>query len=329
MAAKKQLKKPAPGATKVNKNAKPKEVAPRIENDEEYRCSCCGHKYKKQESNFNVSKSPIYNGNNGYMTICKRCVAQLYEQYVTFYSYDEDAAAERICQMTDMYFDDVAWGASRKISADRNRMSVYVSKLNLNQSASKGTTYSDTLVRRWEAQVENAENINQVKDNEDIDVDIETVHRFGLGFTDGEYGALQAEYDSWVQKYGVPMDKRQEELYTTICYLKLNLQKSVQNDASGVGSLANSYRGFIEAATTEIEDRQKKAEAEIETNPLGVWIREIEQYTPAEFYQDKKLYADFDSLREYITRFMTRPLKNLLTGSKDMDKEFNLSDSEE
>ena len=34
-------------------------------------------------------------------------------------------------------------------------------------------------------------------------------------------------------------------------------------------------------------------------------------------------------LKEYIERFMTRPLRNLLTGSKELDKEFSLSDSEE
>ena len=46
-------------------------------------------------------------------------------------------------------------------------------------------------------------------------------------------------------------------------------------------------------------------------------------------YKDKKLFADFDKLREYIDRFMTRPLRNLLTGSKELDKEFSLSDTEE
>ena len=85
---------------------------------------------------------------------------------------------------------------------------------------------------------------------------------------------------------------------------------------------------MIEAATTEIEDRKRKVEAEMELKPLGVLYRDIEQFTPAEFYKDKKLYKDFDYLKEYIERFMKRPLKNLLTGSKELDKEFNLSETE-
>ena len=83
------------------------------------------------------------------------------------------------------------------------------------------------------------------------------------------------------------------------------------------------------AFITEIEDRKKKAEAEKQLSPLGEMIRDIEEFCPAEYYKDKKLYADFDHLKEYIERFMTRPLRNLLTGSKELDKEFSLSDSEE
>ena len=48
MAVKKQLMKKT-SAPKVNKNAKPGAIEPRIESDEEYRCVTCGHKYKKQE----------------------------------------------------------------------------------------------------------------------------------------------------------------------------------------------------------------------------------------------------------------------------------------
>lgn len=332
MAAKKQLMK-KPSAPKVNKNAKPSEVEPRIDNDEEYRCTCCGHKYKKQETNFGSSKSPLFKGNNGYLSICRHCIATLYDQYIPFYDNDEDAAMERICQITDMYFDPDIWAMSRKISTSkdgrsRNRVSTYISKLNLKQSDGCNT-YSDTLIRRWEAEVENAETVQEAAKNDDIAVSVETMRRFGMGFSDGDYDVMQSEYDSWIEKMGEPMDKRQEELYVTMCYMKLNFQKSIQAGSAGIGALANAYKAFIEAATTEIEDRKKKAEAEMELKPIGMLFRDIEEYCPAEYYKDKKLYADFDHLKEYISRFMARPLVNLLTGSKEMDKEFNLSGSEE
>lgn len=442
MATKKNLKRAV--TPKVNSYAKPKVSDTKIDDSEEYRCSCCGHKYKKQEGNYIRSKSPVYKGNNGYMSVCKYCLSQLYDDYIDFYNRDEEMAAERICQIVDMYFDENAWAASRKNSNKRTRMGTYVSVLNLSQCA--GTTYSDTLIKRWEKQEEDekaeeerlkqkeeeevrakAEEIEHIKEelktememrlqdeeeelksemgrrlldedealkldyerrfrereeelraemevrfqerSEELENDFqlrlqkeeealraaltpeptpeepkssdykpeveenkvpeEVIRRFGIGFTEGEYDALQAEYDSWVEKYGIPIDKRQQELYISICYLKLNFQRSVQSNNAGIGSLANSYKSYIEGATTEIEDRKRKEEAQIEVDPLGVMIRDIERFTPAEFYKDKKLYADFDKLKEYINRFMTRPLRNLLTGSKEMDSEFNLSGDEE
>lgn len=331
MAAKRQLKKPI--TPKVNKDAKPSEIEPRVVSDEEYRCTCCGHKFKRQERNFNRSKSPIYKGNNGYLSICQNCVAELYEQYVKFYDNDEDAAAERICQITDMYFDPDVWAMSRKISESRNgrsrnRISTYVSKLNLNQ-VDGCTTYSDTLVKRWEAGVENADTVADVEANDDITVPADVVRRFGTGFDAGDYDSMQYEYQNWVERYGEPIDKRQEELYISICYMKLNLQKLLQKGDANIGTAANNYKSQIEAATTEIEDRKKKAEADKQLSPLGEMIRDIEEFCPAEYYKNKGLYADYDHLREYIDRFMTRPLRNLLTGSKELDKEFSLSSSEE
>lgn len=330
MAAKKQLMKPA---TKVVKEAKPSEVEPRVVSDEEYRCTCCGHKYKKQETNFNRSKSPIYKGNNGYLSICRNCIAELYEQYVKFYDGDEDAAAERICQITDMYFDPNLWASSRKISESRNgksrnRISTYVSKLNLVREDGV-TTYSDTLVKRWESDVKNPEAKAEEQQPDEKQIPDDVVRRFGTGFNPEDYDSMQYEYQNWVDRYGEPIDKRQEELYVSICYIKLNLQKMLQKGDANIGSVASNYRSQIEAATTEIEDRKKKAEDAKKLSPVGEMIRDIEDYCPAEYYRDKKRHVDFDHMGEYIERFMTRPLRNLLTGSKELDKEFNLSGSEE
>lgn len=331
MAAKKPLIKAEP-AKKVNKNAKPDLVEQSVVSDEEYRCTCCGHKYKKQETNFNRSKSPIFAGNNGYLSICCNCVAKLYEGFVKFYDGDEDAAAERICQITDMYFNPEIWAMSRKISESRrgksrNRISTYVSRLNLTQ-ADRATTYSDTLIRRWEANVENAETVAEVEQNPDIKTSPEAVRKYGTGFTAGDYDSLEYEYQNWVTENGKPMDKRQEELYISACYLKLNIQKLLQKGDANIGPAIANYKAQIEAVTTEIEDRKKKAE-EKQVDPVGLMIRDIEEFAPADYYKDKKLYKDYDHLLDYFKRHILRPLRNLLTGSKELDKEFSLSDTEE
>ena len=55
----------------------------------------------------------------------------------------------------------------------------------------------------------------------------------------------------------------------------------------------------------------------------------ISDYTPEEFYKDKKLYADWDNIGEYIDRYITRPMINLETGSETRDKEYFVPDGDD
>lgn len=335
----KRTLKPQP-PKKVDANLIPDRILAPEEIHEEFRCVCCGHKYKRQKNYFSVTKSPVFAGNNGYLPICKSCIGQLFDKYTDFFGGDEEQALERMCQLTDMYVDETAWVYSRKAGADANRMSDYMARLNIVPEA-RGKTYSDTIVKRFEeseeqkaaAEAKAAEEerlLKTVEGRVESGVDEEVVRRFGPGFDSGDYDVMQYEYNTWVDQCGSPIDKRQEELYVTICGLKLNLQKSIQSNANNIGTVANSYKSFIEAATTEIEDRKKKAEAEAANNykPLGVMIRDIENYTPAEFYKDKKLYRDADGIKQYIERHLLRPLRNLLTGSRELDKEYRLDDGD-
>lgn len=59
---------------------------------------------------------------------------------------------------------------------------------------------------------------------------------------------------------------------------------------------------------------------------LGVTLAVISQYTPEEYYKDKKLYKDFDGIGEYFQRFVLRPLKNLVLGTTERDKEYCVKD---
>ena len=60
----------------------------------------------------------------------------------------------------------------------------------------------------------------------------------------------------------------------------------------------------------------------------GLWIADIEKYKPAEYFKDKSIYEDYDGILDYIKRFVFRPLKNLLTGTREFDKEFNIKGNE-
>jgi hypothetical protein len=52
---------------------------------------------------------------------------------------------------------------------------------------------------------------------------------------------------------------------------------------------------------------------------FGEWIKEIEDTSPAEWVDNQKKFKDIDGLQGYIKKYIIRPLKNFVTGSRDFD----------
>ena len=93
-------------------------------------------------------------------------------------------------------------------------------------------------------------------------------------------------------------------------------------DAKEYSTLVEQYsKTFKQAGLRTIEEKDNSAD-----ECLGVTLATISQYTPEEYYKDKGLYKDFDKIGEYFTRFVKRPLKNLMTGSTDRDEEYYVKD---
>ena len=55
-------------------------------------------------------------------------------------------------------------------------------------------------------------------------------------------------------------------------------------------------------------------------------MERISQYTPEEYYKDKKLYKDFDGIGSYFERFVRRPIINLQFNRNERDYEFCVKD---
>ena len=88
--------------------------------------------------------------------------------------------------------------------------------------------------------------------------------------------------------------------------------------------LTESYRKtFTQAGLKTVKDTNT-----IEEFTVGVTAETIEKYTPAEYYKNKSLYKDHDNIGDYINRFLLRPLRNLMQGTKDRDVEFFVKDEE-
>ena len=281
-----------------------------------FKCCACGRRFVKQKGNFYHNHSVFFEGNNGFLPICCKCLESFLAQY-TEKLHSQDEALKRIAMHWDFYVSDSLLGA-KKVSSTHTRLSEYVSHCNL--VGNLGKTYDIYLDETIDRGIQSEEQLEHMRENGDIDTTDASIKRWGLGFSATDYKTLDEHY-KMLKKYNPNCENNQEIFIKDLCTTKLQQQKALQkNDFDTYDKASKSYREtFKVAGLRMIEDTDNSAE-----ETLGVTLATISQYTPEEYYKDKKLYKDFDGIGEYIERFMLRPLRNIQFGTKDRDKHYHI-----
>lgn len=295
----------------------PKQYNPK---EHQFKCSCCGAGFNSQKNNFQKSNSPLFQANDGYLPWCKACTDKYMILLTAFYSGNEEHAIEHFCQQADWVYDIEPLKCAREISSDRSRISSYAAKKNLNVGNRK--TYLDTLKHNQEQkEYEVITTREQLKD-EETRIKGAAIDRFGVGFTEMDYRLMDDHY-KMLKKQNPNCDANQEIFIKSLCSLSMLQAKALQDgDSDKYVKLTEQYsKTFTKAGLKTIQEVDNSAD-----ECLGVTLATISQFTPEEYYKDRGLYKDFDKIGEYFTRFVKRPLKNLMTGSTDRDHEYYVKD---
>jgi hypothetical protein len=321
-----KTKKSLNETTKVDDSVKIDKLKPKEEDEKKYYCTACGKPYKVQKSNFSVTQSPLFAANNGFITICNHCRDNYFGKLIDLYMGNEEKAIDRVCQIFDWYYDDWAVSATRKISADRSRIGAYPSKLNLSQSANKGTTYLDTIKERANNSISSVEEAEKLKADGILNASMAAVERWGVGcFSDADYKILDDHY-KMLKKQNPNCDSNQEIFIKDLCYTKLQQMNAMKEKRTDdFKTFTQLYRETFKQAGLKTVQETDASNDEV----LGVTLAVISQYTPEEYYKDQKLYKDHDGIGDYFKRFILRPILNLMTGSKDRDEEYCVKDGDD
>lgn len=289
------------------------------EKKRKYYCSCCGHEYDKLSGNFSPTNFPIFK-DTGFYPACKKCMDQFFKEMTTVYSGNEEQAIKYICQMMGVYFNGSPLGASKKISQHRSRLSTYISKVQINPWI--GKTYIDTLKDEFEASSKTIRTPEDAEEITEYKLTPKMIKFWGSGYASNVYPILQGYYDELLKLCETKPDVKKQKMMKNLCLLEYQMQVNIQA-GKDIGTLSNSYKAMFEAAELKVEN------ADTSNDSFGKWIMDIEKYSPAEYYQDKKKYHDFFGIIEYIERFMFRPLKNLIFGEKVKEKEYWINDEDD
>lgn len=289
-----------------------------------FKCSACGNGFTTQNGNFQKSNDVLFQCNNGYLPWCKECTDSYVSQMTALYSNNEEIAMQDFCQRAGWNYDLNALTASMETyngHRSRSRISHYAAKKNLNCGGRK--TYIDTLKFNYENRRD--EVIENPNDIEDLDTQYKLTSKmikfWGSGYEPKVYPTLQGYYDELLKLCSEKPDVKKQKMMKNLCLLEYQMQVNIQA-GKDIGTLSNSYKAMFEAAELKTEN------ADISNDAFGKWVMDIEKYSPAEYYQDKNKYHDFFGIVEYIERFMFRPLKNLIFGTKEKEKEYWVNDED-
>lgn len=288
------------------------------DNNEMCICYQCGDTLLP--SQFYKSYSGLYAG-TGHLPICKSCFEQKFKIYKEEYQSSKQAF-KRLCMAYDLYYNDDMFDSC---DDDDTLIGKYFRKLNMKQC--NGKTF-DTTIKEGFDFFENKVAPKQTVVEEDDDaepIDPADIEKWGAGLEPTDYDILNSHY-RLLSNSNPKCDGNAEIFIIDLCYTKMQQMKAVRESrVDDYKKLTESYiKSFTQAGLKTVKDTNA-----MEDFTIGVSAETIEKYTPAEYYKNRSLYKDHDNIGDYITRFLLRPLRNLMQGTKDRDAEFFVKDEEE
>ena len=289
----------------------------KIKTVKRYRCCRCGE-LLEEEGNFYKVASPLYEA-LGHLPICKTCFENQFLYFRDMHGNNEKAL-KRMCMLFDIYYDDTLYNTVKNTGS--KMIGNYIKKLNMVSFKTK--TFDNSILNGFEFNVLTEEELEELKTKEKRVKQVD-INKWGMGFTADDYDVLNSHY-KYLKTANPNCDSNQEIFINDLCYTKMMQQRAVRDGkVDDYNKLTESYRkSFQQAGLKTVQDNTTSEDFGFAVNG-----EIIERTSPAEFYKNQKLYKDYDGLGDYINRMFLRPLKNLMTGSKDEDPEFRVKDEDE
>lgn len=276
-----------------------------------------------EATNLNIDTS-------GKLSVCRDCCNELYHKYFSIYN-NLEIALDLTCRDLDIVYDEDALIQTQShidklLSNGKNANAVFgyykskLSSLNKNNTGMESFRYKDSP--KFKNAINNLEihNENQNNDNCDNVIYFSNEDRYELGlfwgdgFTDNQLQYLVNELENWKQTH--KCDNRAElTLLKEICIKLLQirdkraLKESVSNDLKELQDLMKT--ASVDPAKANVASAGKSHEC------FGLWVKDIEQFTPAEWFEDQEKYTDMDGFGKYIKNYITRPIENFLAGTRN------------
>ena len=263
-------------------------------------------------SEFYTATNPMID-KNGLMSICKNHCNEIFDNYFAIYN-NFEVSLKLTCQDLDVrYSEDALKSAQSHMESLMTKgkkadklFGYYKSKLsstNKSNEKMESFRYKDSnFLRQENMDIENGE------------VDDDLIIFWGKSFNIDDYIFLESELSAWKQTH--KCDNQAEiTLLREICIKILEIRQA-REKGDGVGGLQKELQDLLKTASLD-PAKANAASAGKSHDSFGIWIKDIEQFKPAEWFEQQEKYQDMDGFIPYIKNYIVRPIENFITGIRN------------
>ena len=270
---------------------------------------------------------------NEKMSVCKDCVADLYIRYWNIEK-NIDGAILRLCRILNWRYEkdlipnlEDQLEKAGKSPDDLTVPGLYRIKITMKSKHEQGgsffTTKANDDVLTFREPIDRT--IVEIDENAFGEETPNLKVFWGESFSYQDYVFLEAELALW--KGSHKADTYAEiSLLKELCYKELEIRKA-RIEGKSTSALVKEKQDLMKTASVD-PAKANMASSGKSMDTFSAFIKTIEETEPAEFYKDKELFKDFDNIGFYFEKYVRRPLKNFVTGSRDFNVDADSSDEE-
>ena len=279
---------------------------------------------------------------NGYYSICKQCCDEIYNGAFNA-EHNISKAILQTCRIINLKFDEDAVESTKlhlntmedKGKPSDNVIGIYKSKVAsmAKKNFSDIDNNLDLTFHEVEGIVLKAEDPLENHESEKTTEELE--HFWGKQLEYDDYVWLESEYSKWNK----PNNQNEKTILRLVVLKLFNIRKKI-NSGDDTSKLEDGLTKLLTAGGLSPVQANAASQGKMK-DTFGSWIKDIEDYEPADWWKDHSIYKDVDNIAEYWKIHILRPFLNfwgvqkdfdfegaVLTGSED-DEEDNKPPSEE
>lgn len=259
---------------------------------------------------------------NGKLSVCKPCISDLYNQFFEEYG-SVEKSLHKLCMSLNIKFSNEAASATQTQITTfieggktvRNVFGIYKSKLvavnpSMDKSADMDLTYSDVGT------------IYVDKENiiEEAPIPKDVIDFWGRDVPRDDIRYLENEYINF-KKTHIAETYAEIVLLKQICYTMLDI-KRMRAEGEETGTLVKELQALMKTLAVSPNVAIAANASNKNSESFGVWIKDIEENEPAQWLMSDPrgdIYRDVSDIDQYFQKYIVRPLKNFIQGSKDFN----------